>query len=202
MESAHLIIGLGNPGAKYENTRHNIGFLVLETLAKRCSASWREEKRFEARLAVGVVGGRKTFLCQPLTYMNLSGRAARGVAEYFRIPLAQVLVIVDDADLPFGELRLRPSGGTGGHHGLESIEASLGTDAYARLRLGIGRGEGLREISGHVLGRFSAADQHQLVAVLGRAADQVECWLQDGIQKAMNHFNGMIDRPEEKGTSQ
>lgn len=202
MDSVHLIIGLGNPGAKYAKTRHNIGFLLVEKLATRWSAAWREEKGFKARLAVGMHAGHKALLCQPLTYMNASGTAARNLADYYRVPVGHLLVVVDDADLPLGEVRLRPSGGTGGHHGLESIEQCLGTDAYARLRLGIGRGAGLREITDHVLGRFELGDQELLRAVLQRAADQVECWLQVGVQKAMNDFNGVIDHPEHKGTSQ
>jgi PTH1 family peptidyl-tRNA hydrolase len=202
MDSAHLIVGLGNPGSKYRGTRHNIGFLAVDELARRGGVSLREERKFEARVGDGTVRGKRTWLCQPLTYMNASGKAVRALTEYYRVPLERLLVIVDDADLPFGELRLRPSGGTGGHHGLESIEEMLGSDGYARLRLGIGRGAGLREISGHVLGRFSESDRERLEAVLGRAADQVECWLDAGIQKAMNNFNGMIDHPEQKGTSQ
>ena len=173
-----------------------------ETLATRWSASWREEKKFEARLATGKCAGRKALVCQPLTYMNASGIAARSLSDYYRIPVEQLVVAVDDADLPLGEIRLRPSGGTGGHHGLESVEQYLGTREYARLRLGIGRADGLREITGHVLGRFGKDDQKWVEAVLERAADQVECWLQAGIQKAMNNFNGMVVHPEHKGTSQ
>jgi PTH1 family peptidyl-tRNA hydrolase len=202
MDSVHLIVGLGNPGAKYEQTRHNIGFLAVEELARRWSASWSTEKKFDARMAAGVVEGRKGWLTQPLTFMNESGRAVRALTDYYRVPPEQLLVVVDDADLPLGELRLRPCGGTGGHHGLESIEHCLGTDGYPRLRLGIGRGAGMREITGHVLGRFSSTDQDRLNTVLGRAADQVECWMKNGIQKAMNDFNGMMDHPEQKGTSQ
>jgi PTH1 family peptidyl-tRNA hydrolase len=201
MESVHLIVGLGNPGAKYSKTRHNIGFSLVETLAARWSASWRDEKKFEARLASGVVGGQKAWLCQPLTYMNASGEAVRSVSDYYRVPMDRLIVVLDDADLPLGEIRLRPSGGTGGHHGLESVEQCLGDKGYPRLRLGIGRAGPLREITGHVLGRFGRRDQPQVEAVLQRAADQMECWMQAGIQKAMNDFNGMVNHPEHKGTS-
>jgi PTH1 family peptidyl-tRNA hydrolase len=202
MDSVHLIVGLGNPGAKYAKTRHNIGFLLVEELATRWSVSWREEKKFEARLASGSVSGQKALLCQPLTYMNASGTAVRSLTDYYRVPVDRLLVVLDDADLPLGEVRLRPSGGTGGHHGLESVEQCLGDRSYARLRLGIGRAGGLREITGHVLGRFGRDDQARVGAVLKCAADQVECWVRTGIQKAMNDFNGMIDHPEQKGTSQ
>ena len=202
MDAAHLVIGLGNPGARYAGTRHNIGFRLMETLAARWGAAWREEGRFTARLASARVAGRRVWLCEPLTYMNDSGSAVRAVMEFYRVTQDRVLVAVDDADLELGEVRLRPSGGTGGHHGLESVQQSLGNDDYARLRLGIGRGPGLREITGHVLGRFAAAEQPRLEAVLLRAADQVECWLTVGVQRAMNDFNGRIDPPEHKGTRQ
>lgn len=202
MESVHLIIGLGNPGAKYARTRHNMGFLLVEELARRESAAWREEKKFEARLAIRSYAARKALLCQPLTFMNTSGKTVRGVMDFFHVPLEHVLLVVDDADLPIGEARLRASGGTGGHHGLESVEHFLGTKDYARLRLGIGRGTVIREITGHVLGKFGREEALLLQAVLKRAADQVECWLGAGIQKAMNDFNGMVDHPEHKGKGQ
>jgi PTH1 family peptidyl-tRNA hydrolase len=202
MDSVHVIVGLGNPGAEYAQTRHNIGFLLVDTLAGRWGAVWREVRKFEARVAQATQGGRKLFLTQPQTYMNASGQTVRRLVDYYRVPLGQLLVVLDDADLPLGELRLRPGGGTGGHHGLESVEASLGTPEYPRLRLGIGRGAGLREITGHVLGRFDVADRVLVEAVLERAAGQVECWMRDGIRKAMNDFNGRLQPPEPKGTSQ
>jgi PTH1 family peptidyl-tRNA hydrolase len=176
--------------------------LLVEALAARWSAAWREERKFEARLAVAQRQGRKVLVCQPLTYMNASGTAVRGLMDYYRVGTGQVLVVVDDADLPLGELRLRPNGGAGGHHGLESVGQYLGTNDYARLRLGIGRGAGLREITGHVLGRFGEEDEPLVQAVLKRAADQAECWLGAGVQKAMNDFNGVVDHPENKGTNQ
>jgi PTH1 family peptidyl-tRNA hydrolase len=202
MDSVRLIIGLGNPGAKYAKTRHNIGFLLVEKLSARWSATWRDEKGFDIRLAAGSCAGQRVLLCEPLTYMNASGSAVRRLVDYYRIPVDQLLVAVDDADLPLGEVRLRPSGGTGGHHGLESIEQDLGTDQYARLRLGIGRGAGLREITGHVLGRFGKNEQGLLEAVLQHGTDQLECWLRAGLQKAMNDFNGVVDHLEHKGKSQ
>lgn len=202
MDSVHLIVGLGNPGAKYARTRHNIGFLLVEALAARWGAAWREERKFEARLAAASVGGQRVLLCQPLTFMNASGMAVRMVADFHRVPIERLLVVIDDADLPLGEVRMRPSGGTGGHHGLESVEQCLGTSDYARLRFGIGRGPGLREITGHVLGRFAPDEKPRLVAVLQRASEQVECWLRAGIQRAMNDFNGRVDLPENKGTIQ
>src|SRR5687767_11952503 len=122
MESLHLIVGLGNPGGEYARTRHNAGFLVVEELAKRWSASWNLEKKFESLVAKADRGGQKVLLAKPQTFMNASGEAVGLLLNFYRVPLPQLLVIVDDADLPFGEIRLKPKGSSGGHHGLESIE--------------------------------------------------------------------------------
>ncbi|HEY6170122.1 MAG TPA: aminoacyl-tRNA hydrolase, partial [Verrucomicrobiae bacterium] len=125
-----LIAGLGNPGAEYARTRHNAGFLAVETLAKRWRAEWTSEKKFEARVARAGHGGRKVVLCEPQTFMNASGEAVGALAKFYRVAPKSVLVVVDDADLPFGEIRLRERGSTGGHHGLESVEQHLGTSDY------------------------------------------------------------------------
>ena len=194
MENLYLIVGLGNPGPKYTRTRHNAGFRVVELLAKRWQASWGTDEKFNSRLANAEHAGRKVLLCEPETYMNRSGGAVGKLAEYFRVPPGQLLVVVDDADLPLGEIRLRPQGSSGGHHGLESIEQRLDTREYARQRIGIGRSAAaVREISNHVLGRFSAEEAALLKRVLNRAGDQVECWLCDGIAKAMSQFNGAVE---------
>jgi PTH1 family peptidyl-tRNA hydrolase len=195
MESLHIIAGLGNPGREYANTRHNVGFLVLERLAKRWQIDWRHEAKFQARLARASRGGRTAWLCEPQTYMNLSGEAVGALAHYYQAAPAQVAVVMDDADLPLGELRMRPKGGTGGHHGLESVQQHLGTPDYPRLRIGISRGAreaGPRELTGHVLGPFDRGEAKLLEQVLDRAADQLECWLAEGIEKAMNQFNGSV----------
>jgi len=199
MENAYLIVGLGNPGAEYARTRHNAGFLVAERLADRWQAGWGYEKKFNARLACAARGERRVLLCEPLTYMNSSGEAVGGVVGFYQVPLARVLVVVDDADLPLGELRLRPGGSSGGHHGLESIEQHLGTREYARLRIGIGRQIGAREITGYVLKRFSSTEAALADTVLTVASDQAETWLEAGIQKAMNQFNGTVAGPEHEG---
>jgi len=150
----YLIVGLGNPGGDYARTRHNAGFMVVEKLAARWQAAWSHEKKFDARLARAQRGENQALLCEPQTYMNLSGQAVGSVMDFYRVPRESVLVVVDDADLPLGELRMRPAGSPGGHHGLESIEQHLGSREYARLRLGIGRQSAERQITGHVLGRF------------------------------------------------
>ena len=194
MENLYLIVGLGNPGLKYVRTRHNAGFQVVERLAKRWQAGWGTDEKFNSRLANAEYAGRKVLLCEPETYMNRSGAAVGKLAEYFRLPPGQLLVVVDDADLSLGKIRLRPQGSSGGHHGLESIEQRLGTRQYARLRIGIGRtARAVREITNHVLGQFSAEEAALLRNILDRAGDQVECWLREGIARAMSQFNGAVE---------
>lgn len=191
MAELHLIAGLGNPGPEYADTRHNAGFLVVGELARRWRVVWQEESRFNARLARGECGGRAVLLLQPLTWMNLSGEAVAAVTRFFRVPLDRLVVVVDDADLPLGALRLRPEGSPGGHHGLESVGQHLGTRGFARQRIGIGRRDpAQREITGHVLGRFGAEERPVLEKVLGSAGDQLECWLAHGLQAAMARHNG------------
>jgi PTH1 family peptidyl-tRNA hydrolase len=198
MESVHLIVGLGNPGAEYAKTRHNAGFLLVERLAAKWKADWTNERKFEARMARSDRHGKRVLLCQPQTFMNLSGETVRALVQFYQLPLKQVIVAVDDADLPFGEIRSRASGSSGGHHGLESIEQHLASREFARLRIGIGRKDGAREITNFVLGRFDEAESVMLEKVLVRASDQLACWLDGGIQKAMNQFNGVVDSTNEK----
>jgi len=198
MESVHLIVGLGNPGAEYAKTRHNAGFLLVERLAAKWKTDWTNERKFAARMAKADRGGKRVLLCQPQTFMNLSGETVGALTKFYQLPLKQVLVAVDDADLPFGEIRLRASGSSGGHHGLESIEQHVASREFARLRIGIGRKDGAREITNFVLGRFEPDENAVLEKVLVRASDQVECWLDGGIEKAMNQFNGVVDSTNEK----
>jgi PTH1 family peptidyl-tRNA hydrolase len=195
----YLIVGLGNPGGEYARTRHNAGFLVAQRLAERWHASWTYEKKFNARLARVERDRRRAMLCEPQTYMNSSGEAVAALMDFYQAPLRQLLVVLDDADLPLGELRLRPGGSSGGHHGLESIEQHLGTRDYARLRIGIGRQSGAREITGYVLGRFNSTEAALVDKILTVASDQVECWLEVGIQKAMSQFNGVVAGSENEG---
>lgn len=195
-------MGLGNPGRDYAKTRHNAGFIVLDQLAKRWRTDWKVEKKFSVRMARAERDERQALLCEPQTFMNSSGEAVAAVVNFYRITLARLLVVVDDADLPLGQLRMRPNGSSGGHHGLESIEQHLGSREYARLRVGIGRTVGPREITGHVLGRFSSTEAQLADKVFAVATDQAECWLNDGIQKAMNQFNGTIDGLEDERKEQ
>jgi len=199
MENLYLIVGLGNPGEEYALTRHNAGFQVAEELARRWRTRWTVEKKFNARLARAGRDEKKVLLCEPLSFMNASGEVVRSVTDYFQAGLGRVLVAVDDADIPLGEIRLRGQGGSGGHHGLESIIQHLGSQEFTRLRMGIGRApDGRREITGHVLGEFSRAETERFEKVLRRAADQVECWLNLGLQQAMNQFNGVVDSEDDK----
>jgi peptidyl-tRNA hydrolase, PTH1 family len=190
MEQSHLIVGLGNPGADYARTRHNAGFTLVEKLAERWNIEWSVAKKFHSRMAKAERKRQRVFLCQPQTFMNASGNAVGAVVDFYHVDNTRLMIVVDDADLPLGELRLRQRGSSGGHHGLESIEAHLGSREFARLRIGIGRKDERREIVSHVLGRFNKAEAEVMEKVLTAAADQIECWLDAGIQKAMNQFNG------------
>jgi peptidyl-tRNA hydrolase, PTH1 family len=192
MEQWHLIVGLGNPGADYARTRHNVGFRTVEKLAERWRADWSAAKKLRSHVARAEHDGRRVLLCQPQTFMNASGEAVSAVVGFYQVTLKQLVVVVDDADLPLGEIRLRERGSSGGHHGLESIEQHLATREFARLRIGIGRSEGAREITNHVLGRFNKAETGLMEKVLTAAAGQLETWLDAGIKKAMNQFNGVV----------
>jgi PTH1 family peptidyl-tRNA hydrolase len=193
MENLRLIVGLGNPGREYAHTRHNAGFMVLDQLAERWKTRWAREKKFVARVAKADRNSERLILCEPETFMNASGEAVGALATFYRVPVDRLLVVVDDADLPLGEIRLRARGSSGGHHGLESIEQHLATREFARLRVGIGRGQTAgRQITGHVLAEFNRAERDLMDKVVTRACDQVECWTQDGILQAMNRYNGVI----------
>ncbi len=198
MEPMHVVVGLGNPGSDYAKTRHNAGFLLVEKLAEQWKTNWASEKKFLARIAKAERSGKKVLLCEPQTFMNLSGESVSALASFYQVPLVNILVAVDDADLPFGEIRLRPGGGSGGHHGLDSVAQHLGSKEYARLRIGIGRKNDAREIAGYVLGKFDPSENNLLQKVLDRAANQIECWLGHGLQKAMNQFNGAVSPNNEE----
>ena len=193
MDQWFLIAGLGNPGREYARTRHNVGFMVVEKLADLWRANWAKESKFQARMARVDRDDRKFLLCEPETYMNASGEAVASIANFYRVEQQNLMVIVDDADLPFGAIRMRPEGSSGGHHGLESIQQHLGTTALPRLRIGIGRNDPVdRQITDYVLSQFRRDELELLEKVLTRACEQIECWLASGILDAMNRFNGVI----------
>lgn len=192
-----MVVGLGNPGSEYRNTRHNAGFMLLDALAVSSGSGWRSEKKFFSELAECSLGSTKCLLVKPQTFMNLSGKAVAAVAGYRRVEIGRVLVVVDDADLPLGTIRLRPEGGSGGHHGLDSVIAHLAEKGFPRLRLGIARPQsGVRDIANHVLGRFDDAEWKLWESVLQQAMGQVQCWAAEGIAPAMNRFNGTVKPPQ------
>ncbi len=184
-----LIVGLGNPGPEYRDTRHNVGFLVADEMARRwqLSDAWRE--KFEALHVRTTMGDAAVIVAKPLTFMNLSGQAVAGLAAFYKIDPADVLVVTDDVALPLGRLRARPEGGAGGHNGLKSIIEHLGTPAFPRLRVGVGRGDDRRDLADHVLGRFETGERDTVSAAVLRAADAAEKFLSDGIERVMSAFN-------------
>jgi peptidyl-tRNA hydrolase, PTH1 family len=192
MEDTFLIVGLGNPGADYARTRHNAGFMLAERLAAKWKCDWAAGKKFRARIAKAERNGKRVLLCEPQTFMNASGETVGAIVNFYQLPLGRLMVVADDADLPLGTVRLRVSGSSGGHHGLESIEQHVASREFARLKIGIGRKDNLREITNHVLGRFDAAENELVEKVLDRAAAQVETWLDAGIEKAMQ-LNGSVE---------
>jgi len=179
-----LIAGLGNPGREYENTRHNAGFMILDRLAARLKVEFGSERKFEARLA----RSGPLFLLKPQTYMNLSGRSVAAVCQYYKIQPAEVLIVHDDVALPEGKLRIRLSGSAGGHNGMRSIIACLGTDQFPRIRFGVGAADG-KNLTGHVLGAFDPASLEGLDKALENAVEAASMCALRGLTAAMNHFN-------------
>lgn len=189
MAGPALVIGLGNPGAEYAPHRHNIGFEVIDALARSHDMAFSRWKRSKARVAVGRIAGHPVLLAKPLTFMNLSGRAVHRLRWANDIPLERLLVVYDDLDLPLGRLRLRPEGGSGGHKGMRSIIEALGTQDFARLRVGIDRPSGGMDPADYVLQPFSDDEASCLTETIDRAVAAVECWLAEGIGTAMDRFN-------------
>ena len=181
-----LIVGLGNPGTKYAATRHNVGFRVVDLLAARCGVVLAGEK-FHGWFARATVAEQDAVLLKPTTFMNRSGEAVLAAGRFYRLGLEDLLVISDDTALPLGKLRLRRSGGAGGHNGLQDVIDRLGSDDFARLRLGIDMpiGDQVR----HVLSRFGGDQEQRMIEVCDRAADAVECWVAHGVDFAMNRYN-------------
>jgi len=183
-----LIVGLGNPGSEYRDTRHNIGFLVIDELARRWHTAVSRQQ-FDALVVKTAFDGAAVMLAKPLTFMNLSGHAVSALAGYYQVEPADVLALTDDVALPLGRLRARREGGAGGHNGLKSLIEQLGTQAFPRLRIGVGRGDNRRDLADHVLGRFEADERDTVSAAVLRAADATEVFLRDGIERVMNVFN-------------
>jgi PTH1 family peptidyl-tRNA hydrolase len=193
-----LIVGLGNPGPKYAGTRHNIGFEVLDYLAAGPGCSAFREK-FEAFVAEMKEGDETVLLMKPLTFMNLSGRAVRAAIDFYKLTVEQVLVVCDDFNLPLGKLRLRAKGSHGGQNGLRNIQEQLGTDGYARLRIGVGEPV-VGDAVDHVLSKFKPGERKAIEEAVATAAQAALVWLRQGTEAAMNRFNGSEDpKSSEKG---
>ena len=185
-----LVVGLGNPGDKYENTRHNVGFLTVDELAERARVP---VQRLKHRALTNTVelGGARVLLMKPITYMNLSGEAVHEAAAFYKVPPERILVISDEVALAPGKLRVRRSGSAGGHNGLKNIIAHLGSDQFPRIRLGVGsKPHPDYDMADWVLGRFQGEDKKAVEAAVKKAADAAECLIREGVDKAMNQYNG------------
>jgi PTH1 family peptidyl-tRNA hydrolase len=182
-----VVVGLGNPGTRYAGTRHNVGFAVIDTLARSPRAG-RFREAFDAEIAELVEGEHKVLLVKPLTFMNLSGRAVRQVIDFYQVPLDDLLIVCDDINLPLGRLRARRKGTHGGHNGLRDIQQHLGTTDYARLRIGVGAPKG-EDAADYVLDRFRPSEQPIIEDAILTAAQAVGVWVQQGIEACMNRYN-------------
>lgn len=194
-----LIVGLGNPGMQYDKTRHNAGFLAADALAQRHAAGQIPKSRFNAVTLDAIIGTEKTLLMKPTTYMNLSGKAVGEAVRFFKLdPTEDLIVLVDDIALPVGHIRVRRRGGSGGHNGLSDIDRVLGGDDYVRVRIGVGSVPKMMNQADWVLSRFMSEESADLNAAITKAADAVECILDQGVVKAMNSFNEKLTKPESK----
>jgi peptidyl-tRNA hydrolase, PTH1 family len=190
-----IVVGLGNPGKKYDNTRHNIGFAVIDALAAGPGVG-RSQERFDSQVAEWIEDGEKVLLLKPETFMNLSGRAVRQAVDFYQVELANVLVICDDMSLPLGKLRFRARGTHGGHNGLRDIQNHLGTTEYARLRIGVGDPGERGDAVDHVLGRFRPSEKPAIEEAVQMAVQGVVLWVRQGIEKCMNQYNARKEKDE------
>jgi peptidyl-tRNA hydrolase, PTH1 family len=191
-ESPWLIVGLGNPGKEYAANRHNVGFMVADLLASRVGARFGRSKRAHTEVAEGRLGfgGPKLVLAKPLSYMNLLGAPVASLAQFFKVPVSNVIAVHDELDVPFGQVRAKRGGGEGGHNGLRSMSKSLGSKEYARVRFGIGRPPGRQDPADYVLSDFSAAERKELDFLVDRAADVAEAIVLEGVEWAQNKYHG------------
>jgi peptidyl-tRNA hydrolase, PTH1 family len=188
-----LIVGLGNPGAEYDGTRHNVGFEVVNVLAKRHGIPV-QRRGFQSVLGDGRIGSQRVILARPMTYMNLSGAAVAAISRFYRLEPGNVIVVLDEVALPVGQLRLRYQGSAGGHNGLASVIQSVGTAAVPRVRIGVGAPDGA-PLVGHVLSKFRPEEASIVREAYDRAADAIDCAVELGFETAMNRYNVRTDRP-------
>jgi peptidyl-tRNA hydrolase, PTH1 family len=192
-----LIVGLGNPGREYRETRHNVGFLVVDEIARRHNLTFgMAPSQIPDAMIAKKFGERALLVAKPLTFMNNSGEAVAALARYYDVPIGDLLIVVDEVALPFGRLRARARGSAGGHNGLKSVIGRLGTTEFARLRLGVGRGDARRDLADHVLSKFEADEQSALGEFIARAADAAEMFAAEGIEKVMNTYNPGATDPD------
>lgn len=192
LETSYLLIGLGNPGRQYSDTRHNVGFMLIDRLAVRLNARGMKVQS-KAIVTSAVYEGRKLILAKPQTYMNLSGQSAQGLLNFYKLPMENMLIAHDDLDIPFGTIRIRPKGGPGGQGGMASTIEQLGTKDFPRLRIGIGRPPGRMDPAAYVLQDFKREEMKILSEIIDRAADATLEFVMNGLDKAMNKFNGSIE---------
>ncbi|MFL0176187.1 aminoacyl-tRNA hydrolase [Mycobacterium sp. SMC-18] len=181
-----LVVGLGNPGPRYETTRHNVGFLVADILAERIGSGFKVHKKSGAEVTTGRLGGRSVVLAKPRTYMNESGRHVGPLAKFYSVAPADVVVLHDELDIDFGRIRLKFGGGEGGHNGLRSVASALGTKDFQRVRIGVGRPPGRQDPAAFVLENFNSRERPELGTILEQAADATELLLQHGVEAAQN----------------
>lgn len=187
-EKLKLIVGLGNPGKQYEKTRHNVGFMVIDKLCENLNISLDKEK-FKSLYCVEHINGEKIILLKPLTYMNLSGEAIQAMMNYYQIGLEDLLLIYDDLDLPVGKIRLRQKGSAGGHNGLKSTIAHVGSQQFNRIRIGIDRPQSRLSVSDYVMSNFTKDEFHEMEHVIEKCADACEQWIKQPFLTIMNDFN-------------
>jgi PTH1 family peptidyl-tRNA hydrolase len=193
MSNRYLIVGLGNPGKEHVNTRHNVGFRCADALVQAHGLSYARRKKSKARYADGAIKGRRVLIVKPQTYMNLSGSSVQGLANFYQIPPEHMIAIYDDLDLPPGALRIRPKGGAGGHKGMTDIIQKLGTQGFPRIRFGIGRPPGQMDPAAFVLRPFDVDEERVVKETVERVINTIETWLTDGIDMAMNKYNGSAE---------
>ena len=184
-----LIVGLGNPGREYSFTRHNIGFMVIRGLAEEYKIKFKINRRFKAVTGEAFIEKENCYLAMPQTFMNLSGHAVRSIVNWLKVELDEILLVLDDIALPFGNIRIKPRGSDAGHKGLRSVIACLGTNEFSRMRIGILGRPKIKDYSRYVLSRFTKKEEKVLPDILGRSSEACGCWIKEGVDMTMNRFN-------------